>query len=694
MAEPEQPPVSTLEAMQQDAQALDEAIARATNELQELTGAASQADHAAELALRSNAEVREVPGVGRYAIPTVSGWEALCEVIRDKSIDVNYSPTGYPSFDGIVQKFSQNAFLEDPDQPEYDTATYIHLRDNIAAVRNFLMETYYANTPAGMSSGDAKRSLEEIAQFVGEGLHNNYMLLHLLPNHDPSKTFIDLDAAAEPHGKGAQYLYEEILKHQRQSSWMRPFAAVVELFGGKKPVDWMLPSAMQTPFVLDAAQADTLYAMEDQAAARLRDLQNQRGRLDQAMEMTALAIDMEAVGNSLLATAQRLGDPNQMAEPVQRRAIDIAKDILNKMRLTIGDKQVKDGMQLSPQDDRATVSGIQGVAMVYERLLAWGRGIDPSIAQHPSVMAATQAVGQFGYLAKMEALRVAKAVGNTVLADRIAARIAALPDAYKNTSAQQFGELLNRVENGINTVLDRIQAIQGPGASVGHTPYKELGSYMSGAPIAGLAMQLSGDGSNRDAAGKRNAEMLAAEEAVAQSQAARINSQTAARSQQQGQTQQAPSRPARGQQAVQQARRQSSSVSTTSTTNATMTNLSAQQRAIMLRQAAFRAAHAHDDEHHDHHPAPHQIDPRLTMSPALLNKINAAKLSSGIQNVPLGTAKGTPQSMGYGLKPMATPNLKPAATPVKPMSDEEKHKQQLIDSVAPGAPKGPGGIGR
>lgn len=693
----------TLGQLAREAQALDEAIARATDELNEISAAASEADRIADQAGDDNCSIHEVPGVGRYAIPNEPGWAALLDIVHDPSVDINYSPNLYPIFDGVIQNITQSPYLDNPDEPKYDSATYRNLRDNLAGVRNFLMQTYYAETPEGMSSADAKRAMEEIATFLGEGITNNLRLGGLIPNHDPTKPFIDLSRASEPDGAGAQYIYEEILRMQRQSNWWRPFAQITALFGGKKPVDWMLPAAITTPFFESSADvAAKGHIAEEAVAQRLLNLQNEREALEGAIENTALAVDMEAMGNNLLATADRLNDVSQLSDPVQRNAIDIAKDILRKLKIQIGDKNLLDGLQMSPQDDRQALGGIQGVAMVYERLLAWGRGIDASIAQHPSIMAATQAVGQLGYLAKLEALRVADAIGNTVLADRIAARIAALPPVYKNVNAANFGELLNRVEGGIDTVLNRIQAIQGPGAGVGHTPDKQLGNYMNSAPIAGLAMQLTGDGANRDSVGKRNAEVMAAEEAAAQAQAGRINSQNAERARQQGQANTQPARTtARGQQAVQQARQQQRN-NTGTTVNPNLNALTqAQRNAVLQRNAALRASthDHHDDHHHDQPPMVQKIDPKL-INPALMNKIKAATNMAGVNTNDMISQKQAFAKMQsaatQGLKPMATPNLKNLQTqskPAAPQTEEDKRKQQLLDSIVPNAPKTPGGHG-
>lgn len=691
----------TLNALMREAAALDTAIAQAQGQLNEMTAAASEADRLAAAQGGWNCTIHEVPGIGRYAIPTQPGWKALIDVVHDKSVDINYSPNLYPVFDGVIQEVTQSPYLDNPDEPKYDSATFRHLRDNIAAVRNFLMQTYYADNSSGLSGGDAKRALTEIATFVGEGLDNNLRFAGLIPNHDPTKPFIALDEASQPHGAGAQYIYEEILKQQRHSNWWRPFAQITSLFGGQKPVDWQLPAASATPFVYGALENAALgHQAEEAIAQRLQQMQQERDALVHAMEHTAAAVDLETIGNQMLATADRLNDVTQLSEPVRRDAIERAKEILRGLKIQFGDRKLLDGICLRSSNECQGLGEMLGAAHIYERVLAWGRGIDPSIAQHPSIMAATQAVGQLGYLSKLEAMRVANSVGNVILADRVAVRIAGLPEVYKNVSARNYSEMYDRIEGGINTVLDRIQAIQGPGAGVGHTPYKDLGSYMSAAPIAGLAMQLTGDGANRDSVGKRNMEVMAAEDAAMQAQANRIQSQNAERARQQGQQSQQQQRPARGQQAVQQAQQQQRRQGSPVQANVNALN-AAQRQALLQRNAALRSAQDHPDHHHD--PAHIQKVNPTAVNPLLANpamaKIKADLARSGVNTNDLVTGKAAFNKMQsaavQGLKPSAVPNVK-NMQPQKPreLSETEKKRQQQIEAVAPGAPKGTGGHGR
>lgn len=687
MADTHQDDDIPLSSMMDEARALDQAIAEAQDQLSEMTASAADVDAVA--AATRDATIYEVPGIGRYAIASTPGWKPLLALLRDPSIDINFSLAKYPSFDAIVSETARSDHLDNPEDDQYDIATWRHLRDNIAAVRNFLMEVYYARTPAGMTQEQARQSMEQIAAFVGEGIANNYRLMGMIGNHDPSKPFIDYKRAARPDGEGAHYLYEEILKQQRQSSWMRPFSAITALFGGSKLVDWMLPADM--PF--SGPYDSTLPQAEGDAAllAKLNNMRGERAALQQHMEETAQIIDLESLGNQLVHTADATMRPvAELSQPVQDEAIRIAKDILEKLKIKLGSKNAIDGLNMKPGDDIATLGAVSGSAHVFERLLAWARGIDPSIAQHPSIRAATSAVGQLGYLAQAEALQLAHAIGNRAMAERIGNRLQQL-SAYRPATGTSFGDLFDRLKGGIDTVL-QMKTITGPGAAVGHTPNKDLGSYMSAAPIAGQAMQTTTDGTNRNAAGKINAELLRSAEAASQAQANRINSQVSQRNSQNnaGTTQSTtrsnssttPSRSAsRGSQALAQARRTQSSSSSVSAASLAQANLSAAQRSAIQRSAAMRALQLHHDDHHeDHHPhAPQQMNRMHQLVNADMLKSMKAAMHKDMTGAPVATsaasykallAQGKVAQSMYG-KPIKVDAPKPATT-------DEKTRHELI----------------
>ena len=683
----------------EEVHALDAALAQARAELDAITKAASTAGQNAN---QANAEysLHAVDGVGRYAIARHLGWKPLIKILHDPAADINFSLKEYPVFDAVIGERFQSPHLIDPLDEQYES--YGSLRDNIAAVRNFLMESYYAKTPAGMTPEKASKALQEIAAFVGDGLYNNWRLFGVIPNHDPTKPFIALDAARAGNGAGAQYIYEKILEMHRHSNWMRPFAAVASLFGGKPAPDWMLPPASDTYFKEGFAGeliAGTTIgkiptrAEIDAAFARVNRLEAKRAELSGAHELSMMATDLDAMGSHLLFTAETINTAENLAEPVRRDAIDIAREILRKLKVSMGGITIRDGLKLKPTDDMAALGAVKGVAMVYERLISWAKGIDASIMQHPSIAAATQAIGQLGYLAKREALNMALAAGNAPRASQLQEQLSRLPPNYVPANTATFGSLLETIDNGIMTILNRTQAMSVPGAKVGHSAGNELGTYMGAAPTAGMSTQLGGEtGGIRDGAGKRNAEIMAAEEMAAQAQAARIQSQNAARDRASG-TSTTPQRPTTGRQAVQQARtgqrqQQTQQTANTSTAPAIAQTAAQRQQAALTanRNASLRSAH--DAEEHQAHDM--QLQQALRqVNLQQLNKMKASVSTTGLTNAPVTTGR-----QAYDKTMAARTGQQPPAAPRPPTTPTvtDKSREQQLAAPQP-VPPNKGGRG-
>lgn len=595
---------------QQDIDAIDGALAQARAELANINEAASTADHVAN----DNGEysLHEVHGIGRYAVVRRTGWRPLLKVIHDPAADIDFSTSNYPAFDGIIAENFQSPYLLDPLNDKYES--YRPLRDNIAAVRNFLMESYYVDTPPGMTPEKAAQAMKEISEFVGKGLDNNYRFLGILPNHHLGKPWIDIAQASRPGGAGAQYLYEKILEMHRQSSWMRPFSAVIALFGGTKAPDWMLPPAHKTEFTdifshdiaPAAANPGPTAAAITAAVGKVNALESNRQlRIDQH-ELSNAANDLNLLGEQLLYSASTMQNVAQLSEPVRRDAIDIAKDILRKLKISIGDVNIKDGLNLSPKDDKSAFSSIKGVALIYERMLGWAKGIDPTIMQHPSIVAATQSIGQLGALAKREALRMAKIAGNRQLESEITMQLANVPAAYGTSLETKVSGLLDKVESGINVLMTQVKTISGPNAQIGHSMTNELGSSINSAPTAGLGQQANALGNRAsDDAAKRNAQMVTAQAVNQQAQAAKIQSEAKKASTSNDPQQPRQTRNPIGRSLVQSMsgrgiKVNTSSTSTSSTTPNSPNNPANRNTANQANMARLNQLH-HEQEEHELH---------------------------------------------------------------------------------------------
>ena len=667
-----------------DIDAFDDALDRARAELAQMTDAASAADTVANDTKAYS--VHEVAGVGRYAISRYRGWRRLLKIIHDPVANIDFSSKSYPTFDAVIGKNFASPYLLDPLNDKFES--YKPLRDNLAAVRNFLMETYYVDTPPGMTPEKAKQALEEIATFVGKGLDNNRLFGGLIPNHDSSKPFIDLKRAMEPGGAGAQYIYEKILEMHRQSNWMRPFAAVAALFGGKPAPDWMLGAAHETGFTdffeTDTApQSDTHAPTEEHIKAGIAQVEaleaGRQAAIDRHRQRDLMG-DLDALANYLLHTAANIQNVAHLAEPVRQDAVEIAKEILRNLKVKLGSINVMEGLNLPPKTDMEAfgMGGIKGVAMVYERMLAWASGIDPRIMQDPSIIEATQAVGKMGYLAKREALRIAQASGNTKLAESLSAQLRNVPPAFSTFTGRSstFGGLTDQIETGINTILNRVQTIGGPGAKIGFAAGNELGKSVNNPPTAGHGQQANNVGhAQPNQAVALNQSALQAAEHAQQAQASRAQSQGTNRARAdgtsagtsaggQGTARASSSRTSSGQTRTVQ---RTSTVTTTTKIpiNAPATALTpAQQQALH----ATASRHAQEHEEHEHQVKQLQLDAQRiaaqkaaakaamkNIDAAMLNQFKAATSTQGLVGTPVNPGSKAKNMYGKYVDPKTQP---------------------------------------
>ncbi len=601
---------------------LREAHAKALAELQQLQAiqAAKEADFENERYSR-----HEVAGLGRYVIPRVTGWKPLLELIHDRGeINIDFSANVYPNFDGIIGEHFQSPHLLDPLDDQYESREfglfgrkkYEDLRDNLAAVRNFLMISYFATEPAQLSEAKAKQAMAEIAAYVGDGLYNNFLWGGIIPNHDPSQPHIDMHEAMEPNGRGAQYIYEQILKRQRQSDWWRPLTAVMAFFGGHAPEDWKLPDSHHTHFtdffekdIAPTTQVPGNASMAEingaimASVANVEAINRRQAELNAIKEQNAQAREMNDLGDHLLFRAQESTSVALMDVGARQNAVELAKKILKGFKLSIGNLNVMDGLKLNPADPAGTIGQLDSVARIYTSLLAWAKSTgDSAILQNPAVTAAAQALGQLGYLAKYEALRLAEAAKNTKLMAALTEQLRAIASqspAYVPKAGETFNSLFDKVQSGIDAVMNRTQEVSVSGGQVGHTLGGSIGAMHSD-PVAGAAQQ-----AGAQAALKRNAEALAADQAMAEAKAQQINSQLAAQARKSGQTAPAPT-PSRGgtvgRASLNAAQANKARVTTnTSTTRTTAPITSAQPNRNPtlnpVQAARANAQHHHDEEH-------------------------------------------------------------------------------------------------
>jgi len=658
---------------QEELKYLQDASARADQRVMDMLSAEKRDDY-------FGPKLRVGGDIGDYVVPPILSWETLHDVVKDPTYDIDYSIQKYPHFDGRIDEIIGSDEFNNPLNAKYEK--WQNLRDNIACVRNYLLIHYFEQNPNDISEQSAEDMMEDIAKFIGEGCQNNFLFLGLIPNHNPMNPFIDVHKANEPDGAGARYIYERILARNRQSSWLKPFDAVVKFFTGSSVPDWQLPDMYDTPFhpgyskivtddTITGAMVDEAMAEADRLRGLLSDAYKAR---DEQTYLRNRAVDLDALGNHMLYSAASAHHITGLQEPVRRDAIEIAKDILNKLKISLGGMDIKEGLRLNPDDDVATVGAVKGVMMVYEKMIAHARNVDASILNHPAVIGATQAFGQIGYLAKLEAYRMANMVGDAAYAQMLGDQLGRIPDYFAQATHRRFGDLIGRIETGMDVMLERMQHISGP-ASFLSTDVRDTVGMSMATPTAGLQAQVAAAIGVQGNMQAQQANMAA--DMAARTQAARLLADQA-RAQGASQATRNPVSSGTGRSALADAKK------TTSTSAAVAPIDPRGVRQPLSGSLAERKVNAGQTKSSQDERGRKQGIPPLVLQAAM--QIRSDKISAAHDdhhhNVP-----------ATGLKPMVTPPKPdkgpkaelPSATPkTLAEAEEQRRKQQQQHKPAPG----------
>lgn len=619
--------------------------------------------------------------IGDYVVPPVLSWETLYAVVKDDSFDIDYSIQKYPAFDGLVDEYFNSDEFINPLNSRYEK--WQNLRDNIACVRNFLMIHYFEQNPNNVSEQAAEDAMEAIAKFIGKGCYNNFLFLGMIPNHNPLEDFIDIEKASAPDGSGARYIYERILAKNRSSTWLKPFDAVIRFFSGSGVSDWQLPATEKTPFDPNyLMQTSDAYISEEMIDAAIDEANRLRALLAKAQSasyeqahLQRQVTDLDNMGNHLLFGAASAHHVVGLQEPVRRDAVEIAKDILRKLKVSIGDINIKDGLRLNPDDDVATIGGIKGVMMVFEKMLANASANNAAILNHPAVISATQAFGQIGYLAKLEAFRFATQLGDTGYAKALADQMRRIPDFYAQATHPKLGDLLDRISTGMDVVLQRMHQISDPAAMLSMNAFDTVGTSMN-TPTAGLQAQVAA------AIGVQgNMQAQQAAEAAEAAARAKANALLAANARQSGQSM-ATSNPVAnsgsGRSMLADAKKAASTSSKSTPSTATIDPRILKQPQVGLtsaqQQQVLQATRAAERVRRMNQGA---------ISPLVLEAMQRAQLKmSGVQNDHAHDHNhDTQPAQGYGLKPTITPNTKaPKPEPSKAGDAEKSSPANLAEA--------------
>jgi hypothetical protein len=160
------------------------------------------------------------------------------------------------------------------------------------------------------------------------------------------------------------------------------------------------------------------------------------------------------------ATALELQSIDTLKTPAREEAVELAREILRKLKLSLGDKQVMDGLGHARPEEKARLSEkLAEMVDMYKNLLFEAAQTTPGILDDPRVKQANDTVGGFSHAVTLMAAREMP-TSAAAAAQQISAEAASMPNQWKHLSGQTVSRLMNNMEHGLEKAVSEIELQQ------------------------------------------------------------------------------------------------------------------------------------------------------------------------------------------------------------------------------------------
>ncbi|TAE83079.1 MAG: hypothetical protein EAZ74_00865 [Alphaproteobacteria bacterium] len=401
--------------------------------------------------------------LGYFVVSDDRTWQGyLADVMR---YDLGYSPQKYRWFDAVI------ADIATENVPSLQDANST-LCINIMVIRNLIAHHMFA------APFTDKKTLEQALLTYA---HTAMQLGLMLRTTPPS-----MIEAYHNDAQGCALLYHHLM-HACHRAKEQQVGFIRGLFKSTQPtILYDLPSWDNTPFasLMSEPPAATISPILPQSISPLwEQLQETTQNLVRAMQHepapTPVAPqkteeDASHAQRSTPTADELLDAVITLADEIKEEAVEIARDILNKLRLHYADMPLD--QMLSAGDlpmIKELTDGMQKVADTFRHHASYALRADPSLAEHSLVSEAQAVLGVFSYIKAQQEMQRLQAFFITVQQqgklkllthikadiERKRKEIHMMPQEWKQSIylQQPIGVMLDKVEKGLNTVVTRMQ---------------------------------------------------------------------------------------------------------------------------------------------------------------------------------------------------------------------------------------------
>lgn len=427
-----------------------------------------------------------VNGLGKYMVPQEDTLENHYRLIFHRENELDFWPEQSPAFDGLVaQTYLDPAFSRSNHPRYFDMEP---LRDNVAIVRNHLMHVVLngvdVSDPKQLEA--AQRKLEQMGREIGVALQRDTIFKR------PGSASLSVAEASEP-GVGAAKLYELLVQKQESNKvlhWLK------KLFKFDYS-DWNLPPIEQTPFSKANVEAFCLGEFAAQGSLRNKDpdsAESLETPTEEPLQQQAPAVDpmylaaqqfkisqLKEFGARIAGSAYSLERVYRLPEPTKKEAVDLARDILEKMRMNQANPTGNQWIDRPAEEVMNEMSALSSIASIYADSYQSAIAVDSTLIDNSVLLQCNEALGKLSYLLKQQAGMALAELGQTNEAAGIMSELEMLPSSWKPGANETVADLLMQMQLGLELTFGAAQKAQ----------QKQLGNILVNAQV-----QRAGSASN------------------------------------------------------------------------------------------------------------------------------------------------------------------------------------------------------
>lgn len=150
---------------------------------------------------------------------------------------------------------------------------------------------------------------------------------------------------------------------------------------------------------------------------------------------------------------------SSLSDATKIESVEIAKEILRKLRIEFGEVNILDGLMQKASDCFLFFMQMNDAVVAYLYRLMKLRAEDQDILKNDIIFQANQSIAKMATMMRQETLKLVKEQGKSDRTETLKQQINDLPRTWREPVEKTVGQLIDKVEKGLNVVLQRANVL-------------------------------------------------------------------------------------------------------------------------------------------------------------------------------------------------------------------------------------------